>query len=86
MEIDLFDIFCLGVNHGQLTMEEEFFEHNWADTVGIMVTDKKSSMNSQIIQRQPRSKKWLETKRKSYLEFMDLLVKAKTTNEIIFIK
>ena len=86
MEIDLFEIFCMGVDYGQLTMEEDFFDNNWADTMGIIVTDKKHSMNSQVIQRQPRSEKWREAKRKSYKDFMDLLVKIKTSKEIIFIK
>jgi hypothetical protein len=86
MEIDLFEIFCWGVDYGQLTMEEDFFDNNWADTMGIIVTDRKHSMNSQIIQRQPRTDKWKDAKRKSYREFMDLLVKVKTSNEIKFIK
>lgn len=86
MEIDLFDVFCLGVDYGQLTMEEDLFDNNWADTMGIIVSDKKYSMNSQIIQREPRSEKWKEAKRKSYYDFMDLVVKARNTNELIFIK
>lgn len=86
MEISVFDIFCLGVDYGQLSMEEDFFDNNWADTMGIITTDKKFSMSSQIIQRQPRSEKWRDAKRKSYKEFMELVKKINTTNEIIFVK
>lgn len=86
MEIDLFDIFCLGVDHGQLTMEEDFFDNNWADTMGIIVTDRKHSMNSQIIQRQPRSEKWKDSKRKSYKVFVDLLAKVYASKELVNIK
>ena len=86
MEINLFDVFKMGVDYGQLAMEEDFFDNNWADTMGIISCDRKHSMNSQIIQRQPHSDKWKDAKRKSYYEFADLIVKVKTTQEMIFIK
>lgn len=74
-EITIFDIFCLGIDYGQYLIENEIFHENWVDIMGVIVTDKKYSMNSQQILRQPHSEKWLEAKRKSYEEYLDIIAK-----------
>lgn len=74
-QITLLEIFNLGVDYGQFIMEDEIFHKNWADMMGIITTNRKFSMNSQIIIRQPHSDEWLKAKQKSYKEMFDLLEK-----------
>ena len=78
MQLDLktaFEIFNWGVDYGQLTMEEEREDEDWADAFNCCLVARKTAMPANnITRRQPHSKKWLNAKRKSFNEFQDLLV------------
>ena len=85
MEVDLFDIFCMGVDYGQLLMEQERDNESWADAFNGFLVDQKCSMPAkELPRRQPHSDKWREAKRNSVRQFMDLIAKSKT--ETITIK
>ena len=71
----LFEIFSLGVDYGQYVIENEIFHENWADIMGGVVADKKFSMPSQRILREPHSKEWLEAKSSAQIKAMDIIVK-----------
>lgn len=74
MKTDLFNIFCLGVDYGQLLMEEERDSEDWSDAFQGYVIDKKHCSPSQIApRRQPHSEKWRQAKRESYKKFLELI-------------
>jgi hypothetical protein len=73
-EIDLFNIFCLGVDYGQLLMEEERDSEDWYDAFQGHLVSEKYGMPSQIAQRrQPHSEEWRNAKRKSKEKFFEIL-------------
>jgi len=70
---DLLDIFCLGVDYGQLIMEEERdSEDLFTGFLGHCFDKKYSMPMSQNERRQPHSKKWREAKKNSYLKFLEI--------------
>ena len=78
MEVDLFDIFCMGVDYGQLLMEEERDNEEWADAFNGFLVDQRCSMPSnELPRRKPHSDEWREAKRSSYKNFLDLVAKSK---------
>ncbi|MFV0501703.1 MAG: hypothetical protein ACK5MH_08965 [Bacteroidales bacterium] len=78
MKIDIFDIFCMGVDYGQLLMEQERDSEDWADAFQGCIISDKYSMPSQIApRRQPHSDKWREAKLNSYKKFLDIIAQSK---------
>ena len=72
-DVDLFEIFSLGVDYGQLIMEEERDSEDSFDAFQSHLIDKKYSMPSNIApRRQPHSEKWREVKRKSVQRFFEI--------------
>lgn len=72
-KIDIFHIFCLGVDYGQLTMEEERDSEDTFDAFQGYLIARKHNMPSQIApRRQPHSEKWREAKRNAYKEFFKI--------------
>lgn len=82
MSIDIFDVFCLGVDYGQLLMERERDGEDWADAFQGVIVDSKHCMPSQIApRRQPHSEKWREAKLNSYKKFLELVAQSKMENK-----
>lgn len=82
-EIDLFDIFCFGVDYGQLLMEEERQGEGLFDAFLGVQFDKKFSMPmAQTETRQVHSEKWFNAKRKSLKQFEELIIKLKGNTKI----
>lgn len=71
----LFEIFSWGVDYGQLTMEEEREQEEWADAFQGVIIDKKYSMPSQPAPRRLlHSEKWFNAKRESFKKFQNFLI------------
>ena len=74
MKIDIVDIFSLGVDYGQLLMEEERESEGMFDAfLGKAFDDKYSMPMAQTQTRQVHSKKWFKAKRKSQKEFFEII-------------
>ena len=72
-----FEIFLWGVDYGQLTMEEEREQEEWADAFQGVIIDKKYSMPSQPApRRQLHSEKWFNAKRESLKKFQKFLIES----------
>lgn len=81
LKIDLFDVFCMGVDYGQLLMEEERENEGIFDAFLGNAFDKKYSMPmAQTQTRQIHTEKWFEAKRKSKKRFTKLIKKIGTDN------
>lgn len=75
-KITPFDIFCWGVDYGQLLMEEERDTEDWADAFNCCLVARKTAMPSvPIPRRQPHSEKWRNAKRESFKKFKDYMLK-----------
>lgn len=73
------DIFCWGVDYGQLTMERERENEEWFDAFnGYFVAQKTSMPANPAPRRQLHSEKWFEAKKKSYDDFIEFLTKLRT--------
>lgn len=86
VEIDIWEIFRMGVDYGQLIMEQERQGEGMFDAFMGTVFDKKFAMPmAQTQTRQVHSEKWFETKEKSLKKFEDLYksLKGKDKFEII---
>lgn len=67
-----FDIFCWGIDYGQLLMEEERDSEDWADAFHGAVFARKMCMPANPIERrQPHSQEWRNAKKESFLKFME---------------
>lgn len=74
MKTDLFAIFCLGVDYGQLIMEEERDNEDIFDGFQGYLVDRKYGTPFQVApRRQPHSEKWREAKRESYKKFLEII-------------
>lgn len=70
----LMQIFSYGIDYGQLLMEEERDNEEWADAFNCYLSDLKTSMPSQPIpRRQPHSDNWRNAKRESLYKFMSIV-------------
>lgn len=82
-EIDLFDIFCYGVDYGQLLMEQERENEGFFDAFLGTVFDTKFSMPmAQTQTRQVHSEKWFNAKKESLKKFEELMIKLKGNTKI----
>ena len=71
----IFEIFSWGVDYGQLTMEEEREQEEWADAFQGCIIDKKFSMPSMPApRRQLHSEKWFNVKRESFKKFKNFML------------
>ena len=78
MNINIVDIFKMGVDYGQLLMEEERDYEDIADGFQGMIISHKYQMPSAIApRRQPHSEEWRQAKKKSLKKFQELLSKLK---------
>lgn len=79
MQLDIvtaFKIFNYGVDYGQLVMEQERENEEWADAFNCCLVSRKTAMPSIPIERRhTHSEKWKIAKRKSIEEFKKLLFK-----------
>jgi len=83
IEINLFDIFSYGVDFGQLLMEKERINEEWFDAFLGTVFDNKFSMPmAQTQTRQVHSENWFDAKKKSLVEFQNLIIKLKGNYKI----
>lgn len=77
MQLDVslaFDIFCYGVDYGQLISEEERDNEDWVDAFNCYFVARKTAMPSNPLQRrQPHSEEWREAKKKSLRAFKSLI-------------
>lgn len=72
--ISLMDVFAMGVDYGQLLMEEERDNEDLYDAFQGMIISNKYSMSSAIApRRQPHSDKWRAAKLKSKRDLIDLV-------------
>lgn len=72
------DIFCWGVDYGQLTMERERENEEWFDAFnGYFVARKTTMPANPVLRRQLHSEKWFEAKKKSYDDFIEFLTKLR---------
>ncbi len=82
-EIDLFDIFCFGVDYGQLLMEQERQGEGFFDAfLGTVYSNKFSMPMAQTLTRRVHSEKWFNAKKKSLNEFQELMIKLKGKTKI----
>lgn len=87
MEVDLFEVFLMGVDYGQFLAEKERDSEDWADAFQGCIIDQKYAMPAhQAPRRQPRSEVWRKAKKNSYENFINLIAKVKSTDEFIFIE
>lgn len=87
MTIDLFSIFLMGVDYGQLLAEQERDSEDLADAFQGHIINQKYAMPSQVApRRQPHSEAWREAKRKSFKDFQELLVSVQTTDGSVTLK
>ena len=78
VEIDIWEIFRMGVDYGQLIMEQERQGEGMFDAFMGVVFDKKYAMPmAQTQTRQAHSEKWFEAKEKSLENFQKLYAKLK---------
>ncbi len=71
---EAFKIFSWGIDYGQLLMEEERDNEDWADAFNCCLVARKTAMPANPIpRRQPHSEKWRNAKKKSFEAFQDLL-------------
>ncbi|MDD2192657.1 MAG: hypothetical protein PHO12_08995 [Bacteroidales bacterium] len=81
MNVDIFDVFCMGVDYGQLLMEQERDNEEWADAFNGFLVDQRCSMPAnELPRRQPHSEKWREAKLNSYKKFLELVAQSKREN------
>ena len=82
MKIDVLEIFKMGIDYGQLLMEEERDNEDLFDAFQGYLIDQKHSMPSQPVPRRlPRSDNWRNAKKKSLYDFMEILVNVRTKPE-----
>lgn len=66
----LFEVFCLGVDYGQLTMEREREQEELFDAFNGYVIARKTAMPSNPTpRRQPHSEKWRNAKKQGWENF-----------------
>lgn len=79
MQLDIviaFKIFNYGVDYGQLLMEQERKNEEWADAFNCCLVSRKTAMPSMPIERRhAHSDNWKNAKRKSIVDFKELLLK-----------
>ncbi len=73
MDKKLFEVFALGVDYGQLLMEEERDnEDDFSGFLGSVHSSKYSTPMPQNKRRQPHSEEWRKAKRNSYKKFIKM--------------
>jgi len=78
MEIDIMEIFKMGIDYGQLMMEEERDREELFDAFQGYIIDQKYSMPSNPAPRRlPHSENWRNAKKKSLNDFMEILVNVR---------
>lgn len=79
MKLDIvtaFKIFNYGVDYGQLLMEQERENEEWADAFNCCLISRKTAMPAVPLERrQSHSENWKNAKRKSIADFKELLLK-----------
>lgn len=79
MRLDIvtaFKIFNYGVDYGQLLMEQERENEEWADAFNCCLVSRKTAMPAMPIERrQAHSENWKKAKRQSIDDFKKLLFK-----------
>ena len=69
-----FEIYKMGIDHGQLMMEEERDSEDWSNAVRGVAHDMKFSMPLPTeVRREPHSEKWRNAKRASFDRFISVL-------------
>jgi len=69
----LCDVFLLGVDYGQLLMEQERDSEDLFDAVGCMAYSRKYNVPSTPApRRQPHGKEWRKAKSDSIIKFIDI--------------
>ncbi len=86
-EISIFEIFCMGVDFGQLLMEEERESEGLFDAFLNVQYDKKFSMPmAQTQTREVHSKKWFNAKRQGLSNFIELTLEVEKGAKFQLIK
>ncbi len=71
---NLLEIFKLGVDYGQLLMEEERDSEDWADAFQGYIIDSIYSMPANIApRRQPHSDEWRQARKDSLYKAMEII-------------
>lgn len=77
----------MGIDYGQLLSESERENEELFDALQGHIIDVKYCMPSQSApRRQLHSKEWINAKKESLDKFMEIYVRLKTNNEIVFVK
>lgn len=87
MEVDLMELFKMGVDYGQFLMEQERDSEDFIDAFQGFLIDEKYSMPAQPIPRRtPHSDQWRSAKIESFYKAMNIIGIAKENRELVFIK
>lgn len=71
---ELLDLFKMGVDYGQLLMEQERDNEDWSDAFQGYIIDVKFSMPANIApRRQPHSNEWRQAKLDSLYKAMNII-------------
>lgn len=85
MQLDIFTafkIFNYGVDYGQLLMEQERENEEWADAFNCCLVSHKTAMPAMPIERrQAHSAEWKNAKIKSFNDFKNLLFEISEREE-----
>ena len=77
-EIDILDIFLMGVDYGQLTMEQERQSEETFDSfLGHFYSEKLMMPMAPVERRRVHSEKWFKAKEKGLLNFQNLFISLK---------
>lgn len=72
------EIYRMGVDHGQLMMEDERDSEDWSNAVRGLLFDNKFCMPLPIeVRRKPHSETWRKAKRASFDRFVEVLAQIK---------
>lgn len=83
MEVDLMELFKMGVDFGQFLMEQERDSEDFVDAFQGFLIDEKYSMPSQPIPRRtPHSDQWRSSKIESFYKAMSIIGMPKKTENL----
>lgn len=87
MQINLLELFKMGVDYGLLLAEQERDNEDITDAFQGVIIDERYSMPANTPPRRlPRSDEWRNAKSESLYKALEIIGKAKENKELIFIE
>lgn len=87
MQINLLELFKMGVDYGQLLAEQERDNEDITDAFQGVIIDEKYCMPANTPPRRlPHSDKWRKAKAESLYKALEIIGKARENRELIFIE